>query len=207
VRRAEPSPALAAVRRQDAGDSVARPTPADAFRAAVATVTAPRRLDMGRLAAELGVSKATLYRWTGTREQLLAEVVRYQAETVLDRADRATADRRGVERIVEILRAFVTATAASPTIRFLVRNEPHVAMRILTQRGGLVQVAMLDRLVAVLEAEQRRGALTLRAPAPTLAYAMIRVTEGFVYREAGDDIDPDVEDAVAIVRLLLADPA
>ena len=39
---------------------------------------------MGRLASELGIAKATLYRWTGSREQLIGEVLSYLYENGFD---------------------------------------------------------------------------------------------------------------------------
>jgi hypothetical protein len=49
----------------------------------------------------------------------------------------------------------------------------------------------------------RRGSLTLRAPAPDLAYAMLKVTEGFIYSDPVAEIEPDIDAASGIVRLLL----
>ena len=52
-----------------------RPTPLDAFRLARRKFLAAERIDMSALADELGVNRVTLYRWVGSREQLLVEVV------------------------------------------------------------------------------------------------------------------------------------
>src|SRR5205807_2768592 len=73
------SPAMEAATRatpleRALGDAPAGPTPVDALRLARDAWLHSRRLDMGALAAELGTSRATLYRWVGTRERLLGEV-------------------------------------------------------------------------------------------------------------------------------------
>ena len=52
-----------------------RPTALDAFKLARRWFLAGRRIDMSALADELGVNRVTLYRWVGSREQLLVEVV------------------------------------------------------------------------------------------------------------------------------------
>src|SRR4051812_12226684 len=52
-----------------------RPTPLDAFLLARRKFLAAERIDMSALADELGVNRVTLYRWVGSREQLLVEVV------------------------------------------------------------------------------------------------------------------------------------
>lgn len=51
-----------------------RPELLRAFRAARRVVIAGERLDMGKLAARLGVDRTTLFRWVGNRDQLMAEV-------------------------------------------------------------------------------------------------------------------------------------
>jgi len=64
------SPELAALERALNG---ARPAPLDALRLARRRWLAGERIDMGALARELGVSRATLYGWVGSREKLIGE--------------------------------------------------------------------------------------------------------------------------------------
>ena len=51
------------------------PTPLDALELARRHWLAGERIDMGALARELGVSRATLYSWVGSKERLLGEVI------------------------------------------------------------------------------------------------------------------------------------
>src|SRR5437764_15426747 len=68
-----------------------RATPLDALRAARRMWLAEQRIDMGRLAAELAISRATLYNWVGDRERLTAEVVWSIAERAIEQGrERAT---------------------------------------------------------------------------------------------------------------------
>src|SRR5215813_9232978 len=55
--------------------AAARPTPLDALRLARRRWLAGERLDMGALAEELGISRATLYTWVGSKDRLLGEVL------------------------------------------------------------------------------------------------------------------------------------
>jgi hypothetical protein len=48
---------------------------ADALRLARRKFLAAHRIDMTRLAAELGVNRVTLYRWVGSRDALMVEVL------------------------------------------------------------------------------------------------------------------------------------
>lgn len=71
------------LRRQLNSFGPIRPTPLDALRLARRQFQAGDRIDMQSLAAQLGVDRATLYRWVGSREHLLAEVLwSLMAETV-----------------------------------------------------------------------------------------------------------------------------
>ena len=81
------------------GHSPPTPSPAAAFLAARRRFLAGTRLDMRSLATELGVSRPTLYRWTGAREQLLADVLFALSDDIFEAAIRDTADMRGPERL------------------------------------------------------------------------------------------------------------
>ena len=61
-----------------------RPTALDAFLRARKRFLACERIDMSSLAEELGVSRVTLYRWVGSREHLLVEVIWSLARRTLD---------------------------------------------------------------------------------------------------------------------------
>ena len=188
-----------------AGDSGRlRATPADAFQAAVEAFERGPRLDMVRLAGELGVSKATLYRWTGSREQLIGEVLAYLAAGAYKQARAAFADTLdGTEYWIGVTRHFMSAVVAFEPLRRFVREETPLAFRVLTMRGSVVQATVVRRTAQMLEEAQRRGAPALRATAPDLAYAMTKVGEGFIYSDPVANVEPDVEAAIGIMRLLL----
>jgi len=194
------SAAYAAVLDENGGRP--RGTPADAFRAAVKAFEDGPRLDMGRLASELGIAKATLYRWTGSREQLIGEVLSFLGEQGWMEALAATDELEGVERVLAIARHFLeTVIAFEPLGRFI-ENETPLAFRVLTMRGGTVERTVIRQIAEVLEEERKRGSLTLRAPAIDLAYAATKVSEGFIYSDPFADIDPDLDAAMGIIRLL-----
>src|SRR6266550_3010586 len=70
-----PPPTTTSLERALDGNGTAAVTPLDALRLARERWLESGRIDMGDLAAELGVSRATLYRWVGTKERLLGEVL------------------------------------------------------------------------------------------------------------------------------------
>src|SRR6185437_1391993 len=65
----------------------ARPGRRDAFRLARDRWRAGERIDMSALARELGVNRVTLYRWVGSREQLLVDVIWNLTDHLLDDVD------------------------------------------------------------------------------------------------------------------------
>lgn len=181
----------------------ARATPADALEAARRTFLAGARLDMGRLAAELGISRATLYRWTGHREQLLGEAILSLTRDQFERASAETRDLRGVERIMAHFRLNMGRVVRDAALRRFLQSETETALRILTSRAGVVQPGMVRMLAGLLEEERERGAFEPRVEVPVLAYAIVRVTEGFIYNDAIAAIEPEVDTAARVVRLML----
>src|ERR1700756_2927787 len=72
-----------------------KPDALDAFPIARRWFTSGRRIEMRELAAELGVNRATLFRWVGSRDDLLAEILWSLAEPTLTIAvDRAPGSGR-----------------------------------------------------------------------------------------------------------------
>src|SRR3954451_10921512 len=64
-----------------------------------------RRIDVQAIAAELGVGRATIYRWFGTREDLIGEVLIRAAEPLLADA-RAKASGRGGRALLDTFDRF-----------------------------------------------------------------------------------------------------
>jgi AcrR family transcriptional regulator len=184
-------------------DLKSRATPAAAFRAARRTFLRCERLDMRALALELGISRATLYRWTGDRDQLLSDVLWSLSDDVFEQAKQATAHLRGTERLLGVFRHHVQALIDARPLHVFLRHETHAALRILTARDGLVQPRTVQRLAELYRAEQEAGSFYPPVDVETLAYAVVRVTEGFIYNDAVAAVEPELERAAAIVSLLL----
>ena len=54
-----------------------------------------------------------------------------------------------------------------------------------------------------MELEEARGNLRLGIDRATLAYAIVRIGESFLYADVIADNDPDVDQAVAVIGRLL----
>src|SRR6476661_4289898 len=100
----EPGRKLAADRAAKGGK---RGRPATASRDDVLAVVTElyldgQRVDVTVVAARLGLGRATIYRWFGSREALLGEVIARQLELLVARK-RAEVRRRGAAGLLEVL--------------------------------------------------------------------------------------------------------
>jgi AcrR family transcriptional regulator len=161
------------------------------------------RLEMGRLAVELGISKATLYRWTGSREQLLTEVLTYASQKTFADALSRTEHLRGADRALILMRNYLELVVAAEPLRVFIRNETRLAFRLLTTRGGAVQRDAIRMVSDLLAHEQEANGMKLSAPPDTLAYAIVRMSEGFIYVDPFADVEPDIDAAIQVASLLI----
>src|SRR3954452_12260804 len=81
------------------GSQAARPgrpagaSPADVLALALHRYLRGQRVDVRAIAGELGIGRTTIYRWFGTREELVGTVVALAAEDVLARIEGAAKGR------------------------------------------------------------------------------------------------------------------
>jgi AcrR family transcriptional regulator len=197
------SAAMRAAREPDAELTRTSATPAAAFRAARRKYLKGRRLDMQALATELGISRPTLYRWTGHREQLLSDVLWSLSDEIFEQAKADHPEHTGADRLLAIFRAHVGALVQARPLQTFLLQETQVALRILTSRDGGVQPRTVASLAALYREEQEHGAWRPKADVGSLAYAVVRITEGFIYNDAIVAVEPNVERAASIVALLL----
>jgi AcrR family transcriptional regulator len=195
--------AFRAARDPDADLSRTQATPAGAFRAACRTYLNGNRLDMQSLAAELGISRATLYRWCGDRNKLLSDVLWSLSHQVFEQAKRDNAHLQGAERMLAVFRQHVYALVRAKPLHAFLQQETSAALRLLTSESGTVQRRTVADLAELMREEAAQGNLRPRADVDSLAFAIVRMTEGFIYHDFVVGAEPDVERAAAIVALLL----
>ena len=174
-----------------------------AFEAARETFIASRRIDMGSLAASLGVDRTSLFRWVGNRDALLSEVLWSLAVPTLVQAEHASSGLEGGERVAGILTHFVDDLITAEYFRSFLRREPARALRLLTTKESPIQrryVATADWLVRRdLGDAPLGGAIT---PAD-LAYILVRLSESFTYADLISGDTPSADRARVAFRLTL----
>jgi len=197
------SPALRAVRDANGALTRTRPTPAAAFYAARRMYLKGRRVDMRALAEELGISRPTLYRWTGQREQLISDVLWSLSDELFQRAKDDHPKHEGPKRLLAIYRQHVAGLVEAEPLHTFLRQETQVALRVLTSPRGSVQRRTVRRLAELYREEQAAGTFRPRVDPDLLAYAVVRLTESFIYNDALATLEPAVDRAAEIVAVLL----
>ena len=161
-----------------------------------------QRVSVEDIAAELGISRATAYRWVGNAEQLAGEVIASIAEATFRRA-LAEARGRGAARVIDVMARGMRYIATAPAYREFMERDPQKALRIVASKEGPVQQRTIALHQELLEEEVRRGALELPVDSHTMAYALVRTVESFLYADAIAGEKPDIDKAVEILKLML----
>lgn len=188
-------------------DRLAREAPkaslATAFGTACAWFMAGRRLDISALAEEVGVSRVTMHRWVGTRDELLTEVMWNLTSRTLDRLQ-ADVEREGVAPMApELMGRYIAAIASNTGVLRLQREEPDTFVRLCTTSAATFQRRLIDRVAAVLRADRAAGLLTVELDDEELAFAVVRLLEAYAHAPTltGDPADPAL--ATRVLRALL----
>jgi AcrR family transcriptional regulator len=164
---------------------------------------AGQRLDMRSLARRVGVARATLYRRAGNREQLLDQVLWWRARLLLADRVRASAHLTGADRLVAVIGGVLRAIGADRPVRMFLESDPETALRVMTSSGSTVHQGMAAALENLIDLERGRGAFDANLDTPTLAFAIVRVADGFLYSDVIADRAPGVGRAVIVIEALL----
>jgi len=159
------------------------------------------RVDVQAIAAELGLGRTTIYRWFGSREGLIDETVARAAEPLFDEA-RAGAKGRGGDALLDTFDRINRALAAAPALRTFLELERD-ALRMLTSSGGVIHRRAVAKIESFIEDEVRAGAYDPPVDPSTLAYAIVRLAEAFLFNDATAAMRGDVERLREIEAALL----
>lgn len=163
----------------------------EVLKAAIAVFLDGKRLDVNAIAAQLGVGRASIYRWFGSRDGLLGAAIARQLERMIahtDRRSRAT----GGERLLEILDHTIHWLVEDDSLRTYFDNESTAALRLITRSDGPVHQAAVAAVEGLIERAEEQGYQPPIERA-TLAYALVRLWEAFLYNDAVAGFRGDVE--------------
>jgi AcrR family transcriptional regulator len=199
------------LQRQLAGTTATRPTAVDAFRQARRTFLAGDRVDMQGLARALNFDRATLYRWVGSREQLLTEILWSLIEPTIGKLRTAHASRAGdngaangdqspaAAVITGTVRGVITNTGMQ---RFLDR-EGDLALRLLTTKATSFETRLTALISELIHEEISAGRLKPAIPQEDLPYVLVRIMESYIYLGLITGEHPDPGRAARVINALL----
>jgi AcrR family transcriptional regulator len=182
----------------------------DAMRASVA-LRGVAGSTFDHVAREAGVSRGLLHYYFGTKERLLAEVVRRDTELRMDRLDAELAEAETASDFIDLLRSTLERMVREDTEFLTLLFEFFTLSRrnedIAAQFAELVRRTR-EGVAAVLRTKQDEGVLALRAEPEAIAEVLTGLGDGLALRmlgEPGRDHRATVEAGVLAVRALLED--
>jgi len=179
---------------------IRRPKPLDALDLAQTTFLAGERLEMGTIAAQLDISQATIYRWFGSRERLIEQVIDRIAREFLE-ATKAEAQGEGDAYVLDFVRRFMEVTVTLEPVRAFVEREPQLALRVLLGEAGVVRRTLRKALAEVI-AETRSGAEARALDDDLDVLVAVSVALEWATLSIGDK--PQIDHAIRIMRVMLA---
>ena len=177
----------------------------DALALATRCFLRSERVDVQAIASRLGLARATMHRWFGTRERLLGELLAQLGERRL-RTIRAETPARGGAGLLACFDSYNSELAGSAPLRWWLAQEQDLALRVLTSSGGIVQPRMVALVEEFICEESNDGAFSSRVTPPTLAYAIVRLAEAFLYNDAIVGVRGDTNRLHEIEAALLLEP-
>lgn len=186
-----------------AGHKGPQVTPLDAFKLARKHWLQGKRISIGELSKELGISRGKLYRWVGHKDLLLDEIIWSLAKPAFEQAIKDTPGS-GVDHIVGVHRRFMDTIISFKPMRQFIDHDPAYALRILTRGTAGTHERVIKAAAAHIGQQAALGHIQLPAPADKLAEIIIRTNEALFYNDMISGQTPDIERACTVSRILLS---
>ena len=180
-----------------------RATPQSLFDLALQKWTQGERFDLGKMAQELGVNRATVFRWCGSRELLYGEVISRLFEGALAEALNE-AKGTGPALIADATRRLMTSLIEHEPLRVFVQQDTEYAMRVLMSKTSTVEQRSAAAIRKALEDAVKQGQIQPEMKLDDLAYLIVRIGESFLYRDAITGDPPEIESAITAIRILVS---
>jgi AcrR family transcriptional regulator len=174
------------------------------IRAAARLFLVTGTVDMRAVARQLGIGRATLYRWRGSRESLLTDVLLWLGLRNLRRAEADVPTPPGPERLLEVHALHISRMTNSPGLRTFVRAEPEVASRLLLDANGVVHLGMTRALADLIQRQELAAGWRAPLGGPDrLAHIMSRIDETFMYADLIANDVPNIEPPLVVFETLV----
>lgn len=167
------------------------------------------RLDVGRLADALQLSRATAFRWVGSREALYGEVIWQEVSVALEAARTSTLSEGlvGARAIAEGARRLMTTLLKLAPLQQFIARDPGFAMQVLRGPESPVERRLVAAVEAGLTVQRDAGHIAPALGLHDLAFVIVRIAESFMYRDVLSGEPADVAPAATAIEVLVASRA
>jgi AcrR family transcriptional regulator len=162
-----------------------------------------------RVSAKAGVSRGLLHYYFGTKERLLVEVIRRDAELRIEAVDAALADASSVDEVLLCFFRMFERTLSEEQGYVYLMSELFIAGRhreeIRRELGELYARAR-DHFAEQLRQKEREGVLKLRFEAEAVVTYLFAVNDGGLIQELSDpeyDFSAATGAGLEVARFLL----
>ncbi len=180
-----------------------RADPRDVYELALKKWMEGERIDVGALAKELGVGRATVFRWIGSRELLLGEVI-WSVLSTTQQHVLAAAKGEGADFAADMSYRLMELLLQSEALRQFIAQDAEYALKLLTSKDSTVQNRAVQFVIKLLrenaEADGRGFAIEIDA----LAFIIVRIVESCIYSDQITGRKPDIRTASDAIRILVS---
>ena len=127
----------------------------------------------------------------------------WRARLLLAGQVRASAHLTGTDRLTAVIAGVLRGIGADRPVRMFLESDPETALRVMTGTRSTVHQGMAAVLENLIDLERGRGAFDASLDTPTLAFAIIRVADGFLYSDVIADQAPGIDRATTVIEALL----
>lgn len=161
------------------------------------------RLDLGELARDLGIGRATIFRWVGSRDALMGEVIWSFHEPELQRA-LAESDNRGAALMADLCRESMESVLRYEPMRRWADRDSEYALKILSSETGVIHGRAVAFAQNVLAREVAAGYIEPALPLDELARLLVRIETSFLFSDLACGREPAVDSACKAVNILVS---
>ena len=177
-------------------------TPLEVFKIAKKRWCQGKRISIGDLASEVGISRGTLYRWVGSKDLLMDEVFWAITEPAFAQAIKETPGH-GIDHIIGVHRQFMKSILSFTSTQRFIKEEPSYALRLMTNPSSGVSARVIEATANHLRAQQAMGHLRFHSSPEKLAEIFILANQGIIYSDVISGRSPAIDKACELIRLLL----
>lgn len=172
-----------------------------AFDYAVGMYLRGRRIDLSVLASEVGVGRTTIHRWFGTREDLVVDILGTTAVALLTDV-RSRVGETGPQGLLDTFDRFNHELLEVAALASFVASERD-PMEYIARADRGPQPMLVEAIGGMIQGEIDGGRYSAPVDSETMAYAIVRLAQSFLYADSATGVRGDLDRLRRIEGVLL----